>query len=304
MSALFGAAVRLRNTAYDRGWLAARRLEGPVVSIGNLSVGGAGKTPFLTLLGEQLKARGVAFDVLSRGYGRNSSGVREVAADGTPEEFGDEPLLLARRLGVPVIVGERRYEAGAYAEKKSGPRLHLLDDGFQHRALARDLDIVLVTARDLRDNLLPAGRLREPLSALERAGAIVLMDEVERAALPAAKPVWQAKRGVRLPKTAAPHPVAFCGIGRPERFFGDLRAAGVEIAAEVRFLDHHRYTPGDVHGIFAVRDKYPGAGFITTAKDAINLGPLADQLQPLAIAEVVIEVDGMEELVEKVVSRE
>lgn len=304
MSALFGVAVRLRNTAYDRGWLAARRLQGPVVSIGNLSVGGSGKTPFLILLGEHLKARGVAFDVLSRGYGRRSRGVREVAADGSPEEFGDEPLLVARRLGVPVIVGEKRYAAGAYAERKFGPRMHLLDDGFQHRALARDLDIVLLTARDLRDSLLPTGRLREPFAALARAGAIVLMDEMERAALPPGKPVWQAKRGVRLPGPAAPRPVAFCGIGRPERFFADLRAAGVEIAAEVRFPDHHRYTPGDVHGIFAVRDKYPGAGFVTTAKDAINLGPLAAQLQPLAIAEVAIAVDGIEGLVDKVVGCE
>src|SRR3954451_16273926 len=166
LSTLFGVGVRTRNALYDRGLARSKRLSAPVISIGNLSVGGSGKTPFVLLLGELFKARGLKFDILSRGYGRTTQGVLLVDPAGSSHEFGDEPLLMARRLNVAVIVGESRYAAGVFAERKFGPQLHLLDDGFQHRALARDFDIVLLTPDDSRDCLLPAGRLREPLSAL------------------------------------------------------------------------------------------------------------------------------------------
>jgi tetraacyldisaccharide 4'-kinase len=133
LSGIYGGAVRARNELYDRGLLRARRLQGPVVCVGNLSAGGSGKTPFVILLGELLKACGINFDVLSRGYGRRSRGVRLVDPAGLPREFGDEPLLIARKLQVPVVVGEDRYDAGRFAESKFGAQLHLLDDGFQHR---------------------------------------------------------------------------------------------------------------------------------------------------------------------------
>src|SRR3989442_5889226 len=142
---IYGASAGARNVLYDRGVLHARKLRGPVVSVGNLSVGGAGKTPFVLLLGELLTARGLQLDILSRGFGRKTRGVALVDPAGSSRDFGDEPLLLARRLAVPVIVGEERYQAGVFAEKKFGPQLHLLDDGFQHRSLARDFDIVLIT---------------------------------------------------------------------------------------------------------------------------------------------------------------
>src|SRR5271167_430477 len=171
LSVLYGAAVRVRNGLYDRGVMTMDPLEGPVVSIGNLTVGGSGKTPFLILLGELLKQRGIAFDVLSRGYRRHTQGVLIVDPSGSARDFGDEPLLIASRLGVPVVVGEDRHHAGEIAEATFGPQLHLLDDGFQHRRLARDFDIVLVTATDAQDSLLPAGRLREPVSSLSRADA-------------------------------------------------------------------------------------------------------------------------------------
>ena len=159
LSTIYGGVVGARNALYDRGVFRARRLQGAVISVGNLSAGGSGKTPFVLLLGELLKARGVKFDVLSRGYGRQSSGVLLVDPAGLPQQFGDEPLLIARKLQVPVIVGEDRYEAGRFAESrftesKLGPQIHLLDDGFQHRALARDFDIVLVTPQDASDQLL------------------------------------------------------------------------------------------------------------------------------------------------------
>ena len=153
--------VGARNGLYRKGYLPQKRLQGPVVSVGNISAGGSGKTPFVMLLGELLKARGLKFDVLSRGHGRESQGVWLVDPGGLPQQFGDEPLLIARKLQVPVIVGEDRYDAGKFAESRFGVQLHLLDDGFQHRSLARDFDIVLVTAQDASDRLLPAGRLRE-----------------------------------------------------------------------------------------------------------------------------------------------
>src|ERR1700693_1284717 len=174
LSSLFGLGVRARNALYDRGLARVQKLSGPVVSIGNLSVGGSGKTPFVLLLGELLKARGLKFDILSRGYGRKTRGVALVAPPGSTPDFGDDPLLRARRLNVPVIVGEARHAAGIFAEQKFGPQLHLLDDAFQHRSLARDFDIVLITPEDARDRLLPAGRLRQPLTSLRRADAAVL----------------------------------------------------------------------------------------------------------------------------------
>src|ERR671922_408481 len=223
LASIFGAGVRLRNTLYDRGTLPVRRLQGPTISVGNLSVGGSGKTPFVLLLGELLKARGVKFDVLSRGYGRQSRGVLLVDAGGSSRDFGDEPLLIARRLEVPVVLGEDRYEAGVFAETKFGLQLHILDDGFQHRALARDFDIVLVTPDDARDRLLPAGRLREPMSSLRRADAVVLSSGASAEQLPLRpeQRVWRVRRGI-IPRGVPSRPVAFCGIARPQNFFLQL----------------------------------------------------------------------------------
>src|SRR5580700_5760641 len=174
LSAVYSAVAGARNALYDRTLLRPRSLQGAVISVGNISTGGSGKTPFVILLGELLKARGIRFDVLSRGYGRATRGVLPVDPGGLPRDFGDEPLLIARRLQMPVVVGEDRYEAGRFAESRFGAQIHLLDDGFQHRGLARDFEIVLVTPDDARDRLLPAGRLREPLRSLRRADAVAL----------------------------------------------------------------------------------------------------------------------------------
>ena len=290
LSALFGTGVRARNALYDRGTLRARHLQGPTISVGNLSVGGAGKTPFIMLLGELLQARGIAFDVLSRGYGRASRGVAFVDSQGSPREFGDEPLLIARRLGAPVVVGEDRYAAGTAAEAKFGERLHLLDDGFQHRGLARDFDIVLVTGDDVQDRLLPAGRLREPLSSLRRADAVVLSSAVKPEDLPLEKQlVWRTKRDIVL-RDPPPGPVAFCAIARPKQFFLQLRFAGCEPAAEAAFRDHHAYTQSDIRDLLQLRERCQAGGFVTTEKDAINLGELAAQLQPLTVVPVKMEL--------------
>ena len=302
LAAIFGVGVEVRNALYDRQLLKSRRLSGPVVSIGNLSVGGAGKTPFLILLGELLKARGVAFDVLSRGYGRQSKGVRVVDPGGSARDFGDEPLLIARRLEVPVIVGEDRYAAGRAAEEKFGVQLHLLDDGFQHRALARDFDIVLVTPEDARDRLLPAGRLREPPAALKRAHAVVLTSGADSTRFPLeGKLVWRARRGI-FPKDVPQQPVAFCGIARPHSFFLQLRAAGIAPASEAVYRDHHAYTKEDVRELMQLREHCGAGGFVTTEKDAVNLGELLSALQPMAVVPVRMELEEAEAAVEAVMA--
>jgi len=290
LSSIFAAGVQLRNGLYDRGVLRSRRLTGPVVSVGNLSVGGSGKTPFVLLLGESLRARGVKFDILSRGYGRKTKGVMLVDPAGTSQDFGDEPLLIARRLGVPVIVGDDRYEAGLFAENRFGPQLHLLDDGFQHRSLARDFDIVLVTPEDTRDSLLPGGRLREPALNLSRADAIVLTSgAIGDSFPPDGKMVWRARRGI-LPEDVPPRPVVFCGIARPKNFLLQLRTAGIEPVAEAFYRDHHPYTQRDIQELLKLRQQSEAGGFVTTEKDAINLGGYLAALEPVAVVPVKMEL--------------
>lgn len=291
LSSTYGAATQLRNELYDRGVLKTHRLSEPVISVGNLSVGGSGKTPFVILLGELLKARNIDFDVLSRGYGRRKRGVLEVDPNGSPHDFGDEPLLIARRLGCPVAVGANRYEAGVFAERKFGSELHILDDGFQHRSLARDFNIVLLTPEDASDRLLPAGRLREPLDSLRRADAVVLTGPIEARDLPlSGKNIWRVRRGISITNPPG-RPVIFCGIARPQIFLRQLRASGIQEAAVKFYRDHHRYSQRDVRELFELRDRNRAGGFITTEKDAINLGPLLAQLGEVAIAEVRMELE-------------
>lgn len=290
LSSIFGGVVAARNALYNRRVLPARRLPGPVVSVGNLSTGGSGKTPFVMLLGDLLKARGIKFDILSRGYGRKSHGVLLVDPAGLPPQFGDEPLLMARQLQVPVIVGEDRYLAGAFAESRFGPQLHLLDDGFQHRGLARDFDIVLVTPQDANDRLLPGGRLREPLHSLRRADAVVLASGASADSFPLEGiQVWRVRRGI-ISNEVPPRPVVFCGIARPQNFVLQLRAANIEPAAEAFYRDHHLYSELDIRELLALKHKSEAGGFVTTEKDAVNLGQNLSALEPLAVVPVRMEL--------------
>jgi len=291
LSTIYAAVVGARNGLYRKGYLPAKRLQGPVVSVGNISAGGSGKTPFVMLLGELLKARGIKFDVLSRGYGRESRGVLLVDPGGLPKQFGDEPLLIARKLQVPVIVGEDRYEAGKFAESKFGAQLHLLDDGFQHRSLARDFDIVLVTPQDASDRLLPAGRLREPLTSLDRADAVVLASGASEDSFPLRdKTVWKVRRGI-VAKDVPPRPIVFCGIARPQNFLLQLRAANIEPAAQAFYRDHHAYSEKDVRELIELRQRSEADGFVTTEKDAVNLGPYLASLAPLSVIPVRMELE-------------
>jgi tetraacyldisaccharide 4'-kinase len=305
VSQLFAAGVALRNGLYDRGIFKTRRLARPVVSVGNLSVGGSGKTPFVIALSELLKRRGISFDVLSRGYGRKSQGVAVVDRDGMPKDFGDEPLLIARNLQAPVIVGADRYQAGLVAERRFDSKLHLLDDGFQHRRLHRDFDIVMLPAADLADTLLPLGRLREPISSLRRADAVVFSGELENEDavgrwMRAPENLWRAQRVLEAPSIQG-SAVAFCGIARPAQFFEALRSKGSELVSTISFPDHHRYSERDIARLQREKAARGASCFVTTEKDAINLGSLAERLQPLHAARLRLELHS-QSVIETIVS--
>lgn len=288
VSVIFGAGVSLRNALYDRGIFHVKKLVRPVVSIGNISVGGSGKTPFVVALGELLKQRGIEFDVLSRGYGRSSTEIAVVDPNGSPAQFGDEPLLIARSLQVPVIVGADRYQAGLLAENKFSSKLHLLDDGFQHRRLHRDFDIVLLPRDDLEGGLLPVGRLREPVAALQRADAAVVFEPVEFSRIQTN--VWLARRTVTLSERRH-NAIVFCGIGRSSQFFKAVRNLGQVIMGQIAFRDHHRYRQRDIDRLLRLKNSTAADGFITTQKDLINLGALSSQLQPLWAAELQMQLE-------------
>ena len=309
-------ALLLRELRLRTGIESVSRLRFPVVSIGNLSAGGAGKTPLTIALAKALDARGLRVDVLSRGYGRRGQRPARVDPDGTAESFGDEPLLIARETGLPVYVAGQRFAAGQLAEANAlpdvaGPKLpavHILDDGFQHRQLHRDVDILLLDHRDwLGEGLLPAGNLREPRKAARRATIIAIPAPEKAPELEAALrkwrwegPVWRLHRKMDVPATDSPV-VAFCGIARPEQFFAGLEAAGQRIAARIAFPDHHRFTPADVNRLVAAAKKTGAAALITTEKDLVRLGKLASAFPeslPLKTAHLRVEIEHESEAID------
>ncbi len=298
---LYSAAIRARNNRYDR--TAPQRLGWPVVSVGNLSVGGSGKTPLVIRLAQLFEQSGWSADVLSRGYGRSSNAAERVDASEDAERFGDEPLLIAQAAHVPVFVGAERYEAGQLAEREAaegGKHVHLLDDGFQHRQLARTADIVLIHPCDLSDRLLPAGRLREPLSSLERADVIVLRKEdAELAAklepyIRSGTPVWHVRRSVSA-AGGGKRALGFCAIARPGEFYKSLEAAGTELAARMSFRDHHRYTRRDMEELGSLGAQRRCEEFVTTEKDAVKLNhdlrAMLTRIAPLRVAKLSLEID-------------
>ena len=304
-----------REWLYARGVLRCRALGVPVVSVGNLTVGGTGKTPAVELVVRTLLELGRRPAVLSRGYGRRGGGI-QVVADGTSirldaDEGGDEPFLLARRLpGVPVLVGAHRYAAGRQAVERFGARAIVLDDGFQHRTLAKDLEIVMARARAPWGNgrLLPGGPLREPLGALGRAQLIVVtgarapddVAEVAAAArvhapgvpILAARHVptecWDAGnmrplgpdalRGLKL--------FAFAGIGSPDGFRQTLEDTGAVETGFARFADHHWYTRAEVAALEQRARAASAVGLVTTEKDWARLRRLPPRGVPLYVLAV------------------
>lgn len=289
LTPLYRLALAARELRLKKGWEPTRSLRSTVVSIGNLSTGGAGKTPFTIALAQALIHRGLRVDVLSRGYGRSSQLPLRVNPEGAAQDFGDEPLLIARLAQVPVYVAARRYEAGLLAEAAAQadcdqhtPLIHLLDDGFQHRQLRRDVDILLINRDDWRSHLLPAGNLREPLCAIRRATVLAIPAnepelEIELRAWGWQGPVWRLIRNMEVPPVDGPA-LAFCGIARPAQFFQGLESAGLQLASRIVFADHHRYTAGDLGRIQSVARSTGATVLITTEKDLVRIGDLAAAL--------------------------
>jgi tetraacyldisaccharide 4'-kinase len=303
---LYAAAVGAKNSAYDRAWIKPHQLAWPVVSVGNLSVGGAGKTPLVIHLAQLLASQNINVDVLSRGYGRTGSAVERVDPEGNASRYGDEPLLIARSAKAPVYVGADRYQAGQLAERDAlvSSGVHLLDDGFQHRKLGRAMDIVVVRADDFREGLLPAGRLREPLTSLRRASAIVLRaedreleSELRRRDIVA--PVWIQHRNLAVEPTSKA--VTFCGIARPEEFFAALRAQNVDLLSTVALRDHQPYTDENIERLTAMLRRHGAACFVTTEKDAARLTPeqraALNRIAPLHIARLEVSLENEDAIV-------
>jgi tetraacyldisaccharide 4'-kinase len=313
ISAIFASIARGRRRWYARRPHARRRLARPVVSVGNLAMGGSGKTPAVAHLARLLLSWGERPAILSRGYARRHAAdgvvvVREPdRVVGGLDESGDEPLMLARALdGAAVLVSPDRYLAGALAERCFGSTVHLLDDGFQHVTLARDVDLLLVGSADLRDGrTLPAGRLREPLDAIPAADAIVLSgddatDTSRVSALGARRVYRLARRGADASfldsgQAATPEivgPVAVvAGIARPERVAEDARAAGWTIVDDIVFPDHHAYSAADIDAIGRRARAAGASAVLTTAKDAVRLAPHAPLGLPVAILALDVSIE-------------
>jgi tetraacyldisaccharide 4'-kinase len=297
---LYAAGLAVRDGLRLIGLLRTRRLAWPVISVGSLSAGGAGKTPVVIALAELLKGSGWTVDVLSRGYGRTGRSVERVDLDvkSAAARFGDEPVVIAQRTGVRVWVGADRFAAGVAAEAAEGEkeadsstalqtdkqkRMHLLDDGFQHRGLTRNVDIVLLTKADLDEALMPAGNRREPLAALRRADVVVLREQerarVEprvRGLMRADTVVWSLHRELRFTDltgagSAGDRSMAFCAIARSEEFWEMLEEAGCNLVDRVAFRDHHAYSMDDMVRMVARAKNCRASGFLTTAKDAVKL---------------------------------
>ena len=316
------AAARLRLALYERGVLHRDQLAGPVVSVGNLALGGRGKTPVVARVCEILREEGQAVAVLSRGYKGSFRGDCLVVSDGaqllaSAAEAGDEPVMLARQLpGVVVAVGPRRAQVGREVEARFGPRVHVLDDGFQHLALHRDLDLVCLEASDLHDAPMPGGRLREPPSALARADLLLVAaapdapDRLFGPSLPAARVLRIHRRKIGLftrAGVAAPMPLRpflLAAIAEPERF-RDV-AAFHEVAGTAFFRDHHVFATPQLQRVAADARAAGADAIVTTAKDEVRLPEGLDLGLPLLVLRIAVVIENEEVLrghLRRVVSR-
>jgi tetraacyldisaccharide 4'-kinase len=299
-AAAYRAALTARSASYRIGLLSTRSLPVPVISIGNVTVGGSGKTPLAEVVVLALAEMGARPGVVSRGYGRRTRGVRIVADEGGlrlgVRDGGDEPVLLAERLpGVPIVVGESRYEAGAVAVGTCGAGALVLDDGFQHRTLYKDLEIVVVSGKDPWGNgrLFPRGSLREPLSALKRAGLVVVTNPPSVGVISDIAHVLRRRGSAATVLSGVYHPTSLrrgdhvrpeapqalrgrkvlmmAGLAAPGGFVATAESLGATIAGLAEFPDHHWYTPDDLARV-AARVRETGAeAVLTTEKDWVRL---------------------------------
>lgn len=315
LGALYGAAVRARAALYRRGLLKSERAPAPVVSVGNITTGGTGKTPLVEWVARAVAREGLRACVLTRGYGRRDESERVVVSDGArlladAREGGDEPRLLAEALlGAASVVSDAdRASAARWAAEHLGAQAFVLDDGFQHLRLARDLDLVTLDASAPwgGGHLLPRGRLREPRRALRRANCVVitradlaedlgaLRAEVSRLCPNVVESRVRTTRvrgltGEEVSDTGAPA-AAFCATGNPRAFFAHLRRDGHVPAFERAFADHHVYTQADLDALSREAERAGARALLTTAKDAVKLTHLRAGL-PVYVVEIELEFD-------------
>jgi len=321
LSTLYGAVTRARSSLYQRGTFRSSKLSRPVISIGNITTGGTGKTPLVELVARTLAAEGRKVCILTRGYGRKNPNERVLVSDGitvfsNPAEAGDEPYLLASNLvGVAAVVSDsNRFAAGQGAINHLGSDCFVLDDGFQHLQLARDLDVVTIDATNPwgGGHLLPYGRLREGLTGLKRASCFVMtrcdqVDSVEPVSKELAKlsgdrPLFLSRMvNLRITplnpetlKTPQEPVAAFCGVGNPQSFFRHLTLNGHSPIFRKSFPDHYSYTQSDVDALAHSAKQAGAQSLITTAKDAVKLHALQFSL-PCYSLEIKLQLDNDEE---------
>ena len=317
LSSLYGAVAAWRRQWYRQHPERRRKLEKPVISVGNLRVGGSGKTPIVAHLARLLADAGYRPASLSRGYGRRAPrSTPTIVSDGKQvragiDSAGDEPLMLARALvgkGVRVVVGADRYACGRVAENELAATVHILDDGFQHLPLLRDVDLVVTGEHDLSDEPLPHGRLREPLESAAGADAILVnagyQDAAERIGrVLRARNAYHIERSLLPPRmvdtadtVVVPNEsrvFAFAGIERPERFFSDLTTAGWNVVGTKAFRDHHHFSASDISRISAAAKKSGAAIVLTTEKDAVRISAawIDTAVAPMAVVPLVATVE-------------
>ena len=305
LNLLYSRIARARRRYYQRRPYLRRRLAAPVISIGNLTVGGSGKTPLAAEIARMLLEMGERPSILSRGYARKivDEGV-VIVSDGSRvltsvERSGDEPQMLARAVPrAAVLVSSSRYAAGRIAESRLGCTVHVLDDGFQHFDLMRDIDLLVAPDVSEGTRTLPFGRLREPLDAASAADALLVDAGVRSADLPtsrkpsvvgpagAARPTFAFSRSLAGPVSDRPA-FAFAGIAMPQRFFGDLEKAGWKLTGRRSFGDHHHYSEREIEEVARAAKSSGAEVILTTEKDIVRIGA-----QPHIVAvplEVAIE---------------
>jgi tetraacyldisaccharide 4'-kinase len=333
LSALYGMATRARQALYHRGAFKVERIEAPVISVGNITAGGTGKTPLVARLARALALEGKRACILTRGYGRANPKSRVLVSDGErvladAREGGDEPLMLAEMLlGLCAVISDAdRAEAARWAMTNLNSEVFILDDGFQHLRIARDLDIVTIDATNPwgGGHLLPRGTLREPLAGLKRADCLVVtranqskldLDALraEASSLSGGRPVFLSHtklsrlRPLFSTETHPGHDInaitqpiaAFCAIGNPRAFFKQLCDGGIKPAHTRAFPDHHVYTQREIDTLSSEARSRGAQALVTTAKDAVKLRSLNFQL-PCYVLEIEIIFDEEDELLDQV----
>ena len=327
LSLLYGAVTRTRLSLYRRGTFVTTKLERPVISVGNITTGGTGKTPLVEWVARTLAEAGKKVCILTRGYGRKDPHLQVIVSDGygvlaSPMEAGDEPFLLATNLSgrAAVISSADRIAAGHEAIKDFGSDCFVLDDGFQHLRLARDLNIVTIDATNPwgGGSLLPHGRLRESREGLSRADCIVitrcdqvrsldaLRDEILKFA--GDRPIFYSHMRTSRVSSLKNGPgalssparlAAFCAIGNPSGFFEHLRRSGYELALERSYPDHHVFSQDEIDSLIDAAKKAGANSLITTAKDAVKLRTMSLTV-PCYVLEIEISIENGDELAQMV----